>query len=57
MTGPALEERRLALEAWIKAVIAIPPVWKYIEIISFLDSDEDHYLEKMLAAKNDTTPA
>ena len=51
LTGPALEERRLALEAWIKAVIAIPAVWKYIEIISFLDSDEDHYLEKMIAAK------
>ena len=57
LTGPALEERRLALEAWIKAVIAIPAVWKYIEIISFLDSDEDHYLETMIAAKNDTTPA
>ncbi len=57
LTGPALEERRLALETWIKAVITIPAVWKYIEIISFLDSDEDHYLEKMIAAKNDTTPA
>ena len=57
LTGPALEERRLALESWIKAVITIPGVWKYMEIISFLDSDKEHYLEQMMAAKNDTTPA
>ena len=44
-------------EAWIKAVITIPGVWKYMEIISFLDSDKEHYLEQMMAAKNDTTPA
>ena len=57
LSGAALENRRQGLEEWLKTLIQIPNVWKYMEIITFLDSDEENYLEKMMGVKNDTTPA
>eukprot|EP00943_MAST-04B_sp_MAST-4B-sp1_P000585 g585.t1 len=57
LSGAALEDRRRGLEEWLKSMIQIPSVWKYMEIISFLDSDDESYLERMMGVKNDTTPA